>query len=82
MSITEQTDLRFPEPREENRQALEEHLKKSGLWDQVSGLDLKKLKKAIADGSLEDATIRALLEFAEEKKKVSVRLVKKRGEEE
>ena len=44
-------------------------------------LELKRLKKAIADGAFDDATIKALLEFAEEEEKVSVRLVKKRGEE-
>ena len=44
-------------------------------------LDLKRLKKAIADGAFDDATIRALLEFAEEEEKVSVRLRKKRREE-
>jgi hypothetical protein len=44
-------------------------------------LDVKRLKKAIADGTLDDATNRALLEFAEEEEKVSVRLLKKqRGE--
>jgi hypothetical protein len=45
-------------------------------------LDLKRLKKALADGGFDDKTIRALLEFAEEEEKVSVRLLKKRGEEE
>jgi hypothetical protein len=42
----------------------------------------KRLRKAIADGVLDEATIRALLEFAEEEEKVSVRLLKKREEEE
>ena len=40
-----------------------------------------KLKKAIADEAFDDATIRALLEFAEEEEKVSMRLLKKRREE-
>jgi hypothetical protein len=39
-----------------------------------------RLKKAIADGAFDDATIRALLEFAEEEEKVQVRLRKKHGE--
>jgi hypothetical protein len=82
LRITEQTDLQFPGPREEGRENLEEYLKKSGLWEQALALDLKRLKKAIADGAFDDATIRALLEFAEEEEKVSVRLRKKREEEE
>ena len=47
----------------------------------VKPLELKRLKKLIADGGFDDATIRGRLEFAEEEEKVSVRLVKKRGEE-
>ncbi|MFH1015929.1 MAG: hypothetical protein V1771_02910 [Chloroflexota bacterium] len=82
LRITEQTDLRFPEADEEGRETLEKYLKKSGLWEQVSILELKRLKKAIADGAFDDATIRALLEFAEEEEKVSVRLLKRREEEE
>ena len=42
----------------------------------------ERLRKPIADGAFGDKTIRGLLEFAEEEEKVSVRLVKKRGEEE
>ena len=45
-------------------------------------MELKKLKKPIADEGFDDKTIRALLEFAEEEEKVSVRLLKKRREEE
>ena len=40
-----------------------------------------RLKKAIADGAFDDKTIRSLLEFAEKEQKVSVRLLKKRGEQ-
>jgi hypothetical protein len=48
----------------------------------VKPLELKRLKKTIADGTFDEATIRALLEFAEEEEKVSVRLLKKCEEEE
>jgi hypothetical protein len=82
LKITAQTGLQFPGTREKGRENLERYLKKFGLWEQVSALDLKKLKKAIAEGAFDDKTIRALLEFAEEEEKVNVRLVKKRGEEE
>jgi hypothetical protein len=43
------------EASEEGRKNLEEYLRKSGLWEQVSRLDLKSLKKAIADGAFDDA---------------------------
>jgi hypothetical protein len=76
LKITAQTGLQFPGTREKGRENLERYLKKFGLWEQVSALDLKKLKKAIADGASDGATIRALLEFAEEEK-ASVRLAKK-----
>ena len=48
----------------------------------MSGLELKRLRKAIAEGAFDDKTIGALLEFAEGEEKVRVRLLKKRGEEE
>ncbi len=49
----------------------------------VKSLELKRLKKKdIADGAFDDKAIRALLEFAAEEEKVSVHLLKKRGEEE
>jgi len=82
MSITEQTDLPFPVARDEERENLERYLKKAGLWEQVSDLEMAKLNKAIADRASDDATIRALLELAEEEEKVSIRLLKKREEEE
>jgi hypothetical protein len=40
-----------------------------------------RLKKALADGAFDDVTVRAVLEFAEEEEKVSMRLPKKREEE-
>jgi hypothetical protein len=64
LRISKQTGLQFPLAREEERENLEEYLKRSGLWEQVSGLKLPRLKKAIADGGFDDKTIRALLEFA------------------
>ncbi len=82
LRISEQTDLQFPLTRGEERKNLEEYLRKSGLWEQVSGLELKRLKKTIVEGAFDDKTIRGLLEFAEEEEKVSLRLLKKRGEEE
>ena len=80
LRITQQTDWQFPGAREEDRDNLEGYLRKSGLWEQVSILELKRLKKALSEGAFDDKTIRALLEFAEEEEKVSVRLLKKRGE--
>ena len=82
LRISEQTDLQFPLTCGEERKNLEEYLRKSGLCEQVSGLELMRLKEDIADGSSDDATIRALLEFTEEAEKGRVRLLKKRGEEE
>ena len=72
----------MPRAGDEERENLERYPKSSGLWEGVSGLELTRLKKAIADGAFDDKTISALLEFAEEEEKVSVRLLKKRGEEE
>lgn len=40
------------------------------------------MEKAIADGALDEKTIGALLGLAEEEQKVSVRLLRRRGEEE
>jgi len=82
MRITEQTDLRFPLACDEERENLERELKQSRPWEQVLGLEPKRLKRRCVGGTLDDATIRALLGFAEEKKKVSLRLLRKREEEE
>ena len=73
--------MRFPGAGEEDREALEGYLKESGLWEQLLVFDVKRLKKDMAEGAFDDRTIRAVLEFAEEEEKVSVRLLKKqRGE--
>ena len=72
----------MPRAGDEERENLERYLKKSGLWEQVLALDLKKLKKALSHGAFDAKTIRALLEFAEEAEKVSMHLRKKHGEEE
>jgi len=82
LRISEQTESQFPLAREEGRGDLQRYPRWSGLWEHVLGLELMRLKKAIADGAFDDKTIRSLLEFAEKEQKVSVRLLKKRGEEE
>ena len=50
----------------------------------ATGVRLEKTEreKWHTDRAFDGATIRGLLEFAEEEEKVSVRLLKKRGEEE
>jgi len=57
-------------------------IKKAGIWEEVSGLNLARLQKFLDDEELDKKNKNGLLKFAEEIEKTSVRLVKKREEEE
>lgn len=82
LRISEDNILQFPRADEEGREELEEFIKKAGIWDDVSGLNLSRLMKLLDNEDLNNKIRSGLLKFAEEKDKVRVRLVKKREDEE
>ena len=57
-------------------------MKEAGLWDEVSNLDLAKLATVVQGGELETKTAKAIMKFADPVTKTSVRLVKKKDDEE
>ena len=82
LKIIEEKGLNFPHSGEEGREELEEYVKKAGIWDDVSGLNIARLSKMIEDSELDSKIKNGLLKFAEEVEEVKVRLVKNREEEE
>ncbi|MBM4146991.1 MAG: PD-(D/E)XK nuclease family protein [Nitrospira sp.] len=81
LRISEKMAYQFPRSNEEGREELEQFVKKAGIWEDVSGLNLARLQKCIDDEELDKKIRDRLLKFAEEIEKINVRLVKKREEE-
>lgn len=81
LKVLEKTGLAFPCSGEEGRAELEKYVKKAGIWDEVSGLNLARLNKLIEDEELDSKIKNGLLKFAGEVEDVKVRLVKKREKE-
>lgn len=82
LKITEETTLSFPRSGEDDREALERCIKKAGIWEEVSGLNLSRLNKLIEDEDFDNKTKNRLMRFAEEVVEVKVRLLKKmKGDE-
>ena len=81
LRISKDTVLQFPLANEEDREELEQFIKKAGIWEEVSGLNLARLNKCIQDERLKPKIRKGLLKFADEIDKVSVRLMKKRDRE-
>ncbi len=82
LRITEDSVLSFPRSGEDRREELESCIKKAGIWEEVSGLNLSRLVKLIDNTELDKKTRNRLMRFAEEVEEVNVRLVKKRKDEE
>ena len=82
LKITEEEVLSFPKSGEEGREELEMYVKKMGIWEEVSGLNLSRLAKILEDDNLDSKIRKQLLKFAEEVEETNVRLVKKKKAEE
>jgi putative RecB family exonuclease len=81
LRITEEKVLQFLRAGEDGREELEEYVRKAGIWEEVSGLNLKRLARIVEDGAVDKKIINGLLKFAEEVNKTNVRLVKTREDE-
>ncbi|MDP3112987.1 MAG: hypothetical protein Q8M71_12865, partial [Thermodesulfovibrionales bacterium] len=82
LKITEEEVLSFPKSGEEGREDLEMYVKKAGIWEEVSGLNVTRLAKILEDENLDSRIRKQLLKFAEEVEETNVRLVKKKKVEE
>ena len=82
MRIVESEVLQFPLTNEEKREDLEEYVKKAGIWEQVSGLNVSTLSKMVEDETFEKTIVDRLLKFGERISKTSVKLAKKKVDEE
>ena len=73
--------LQFLRSNEEGRDELENFVRKSGIWDEVSNLNINRLKRYVEDETLDKRIRKGLLKFAEEIEKISIKLIKKKVEE-
>jgi len=81
LKITEEEVLQFPKSGEEGREELERYVKKAGIWEDISGLNLVRLAKILEDDNLDSRIRKQVLKFAEEVEETNVRLVKKKAGE-
>jgi putative RecB family exonuclease len=82
LKIDQSEDLKFPLKKDEDRNELEEYIKKAGIWEQVSDLSQSKLSEIVEDENCDKKIKDQLLKFGERKTKTSVRLTKKKVDEE
>ena len=82
LRIVESEDLKFPHVNGEKRGELEECVKKAGIWEQVSSLDLPTLSKMVKEETFDKKIMDQLLKFGERKTKTSVKLSKKKVDDE
>jgi putative RecB family exonuclease len=73
--VERQTKVQFPRAGEEGREELEKAVKKAGIWEEVSKLDIGALERKAARGGLDDRNGKKILEFAETGEQDVVRLV-------
>ena len=76
LKILEESVISFPGSGDEGREDLENIIKKAGLWESVSGLNLSRLNKAIDEQSIEPDVIRKIIELGVTTEKISVRLAR------
>lgn len=81
LKVIEQTILGFPKSGEDGREELEKAIKKAGIWEEVSGLNLARLCKLLENEGLNARVRKKLMTLGEECIHLSVRLVKKRIDE-
>jgi len=82
LKIVDDEDLKFPLKKDEERNELEEYIKKAGIWEQVSDLNQSKLLKIVEDETFDKKIKDQLLKFGERIKKIFVRLAQKKADDE
>ncbi|MGD0275841.1 MAG: PD-(D/E)XK nuclease family protein [Syntrophales bacterium] len=79
LKITEENSLTFPRSGEDRREELEDCIKKAGIWDHVSGLNLSRLVKYVCNEGLDRKTKDQLMRFAEDVSELNVKLLKRKN---
>jgi putative RecB family exonuclease len=82
LRLSERDDFQFPGSKEEGREELEAYVRKAGIWEDVSMLSLPRLVKLVQEEGVETKIAKAIMKFADQVTKTSVRLVKKKEDEE
>jgi putative RecB family exonuclease len=82
LKIVEKTSWAFPLSGEEGREELERFIRKAGLWEEASILNLSRLAKLLDNEDLDQGLREELLGFAEEEDKTNVKLIGKAESEE
>ncbi|OGP88056.1 MAG: hypothetical protein A2156_01085 [Deltaproteobacteria bacterium RBG_16_48_10] len=82
LKIIEDEVLRFPHANEEGRDEFEKCIKRVGIWEDVSGLDLRRLTKMFEMEEFDRRIINRLSHFAEILDQTSVKLVRKKPDDE
>jgi hypothetical protein len=78
LKIMEGTSWAFPLSGEEGREELERFIRKAGLWEEASTLNLFRLAKLLDNEDLDQGLREELLGFAEEEDKKNVKLIRKK----
>ncbi|MDP2807208.1 MAG: PD-(D/E)XK nuclease family protein [bacterium] len=73
--------LKFPRANDEGREELEEYVRKAGLWEEASSLNLSVLDGLIKDEEADPKVKKGLLKFTAEVEGDRVKLVKKKNDE-
>jgi len=82
LAVTSEKVLAFPLSGDERRAEFEACVRKVGIWDDASILNVNRLEKLLESEALDEKTKKKLLRFAEARNETSVRLVKKKNGEE
>ena len=82
MAVVSRKDIiKFPTKGNEERDEIEELIKKEGKWIEVSDLNLSSLKKVVESKSWDKNIIKKIMKFAKLERKIDVRLRKLEEEE-
>jgi len=76
--VEDQEKVQFPKADHPDRTELEESVRAAGLWDELSNLDLAKLRRALADGRLPDRLRAEVERLGTQQTKPHIRLRKRR----
>ncbi len=77
--VEEQESLLFPKAGDAQRSELEALVREADLWDELSSLDLSKLRKALEEGALPEALGAEVARFSSRETQSKIRLRKRRG---
>lgn len=81
LKIEHEKTIKFPGATDPEREPLEDLVRKAGLWDQASSLNIRTLRDLVESDEVAARYRRELLKFAQEEECDRVKLVNKKQEE-